>query len=69
MGDTGVTNIQLKSLRNLIARKEAKGKDCAFEWDLYFNWIKDPDFKKADEENIQKGLYRRAEPTRRARAG
>ena len=52
------TNFQLISLRSVIERKEKKGLDTAFERDLYVHWIKDPDFKKADEQNIREKKYK-----------
>lgn len=49
---------ELKSIRETIAGKEAKGENAAKEWELYRAWIKDPGYAKADKENKKRGFYK-----------
>ena len=58
---------ELKCIRETIAAKEAAGQDASFERSLYRAWLKDPDFKKADEDNQRKGFYGRSANVRNRR--
>jgi len=48
---------ELKSIRAVIANKEARGESATFERGIYKAWLKHPEYAKADKENRSRGLY------------
>jgi hypothetical protein len=48
---------ELKCLRETITGIEVRGGDASFERELYQAWLKNSDYKKADEYNQGQGFY------------
>lgn len=48
---------ELKSLVRVIELEEISGKDASFERCLYKNWLKIPEYKKADADNRRNAIY------------
>jgi hypothetical protein len=48
---------ELRVLREHIAGREARGEDVTWYKDIYFSWLKYPEYARADQENIGKGFY------------
>lgn len=48
---------ELKTIRWMIDARIKAGKDATFPRRLYLTWIKDAEFKKADENNRRTGVY------------
>lgn len=51
----------LKVLREHMEIRQAKGADVSWYLEIYKSWIKDPEYKKADQRNINEGLYKALE--------
>lgn len=48
---------ELYCIRRTIAGLESRDQDATFEREFYESWIKVPEFKIADKENRDRGLY------------